>query len=236
MGSIILKFAVPLQSWGTDSNSNTRNTDYHPSKSAVIGMIAACMGYSRNEDERIQNLNDLSFATRVDQQGKLLRDFQIAKKSGAKYPYVTNRYYIQDAIYIVGIGSDDEKLLNDVLTGLQNPHYQPYYGRKSNPVNADLILCKTEKNVLESILTYKWQASDWYKSKLRYRRTIDLDVYADAHLIPDEPFTLTRDAAQSFSQKSRVHEHRPIVTTTVTVSNPYFKESTSHDVFLEIGE
>ena len=58
MKTILLKFAGPLQSWGTDSNFETRYTDLHPSKSAVIGMIAASMGYRRHEDTKIQRLNE----------------------------------------------------------------------------------------------------------------------------------------------------------------------------------
>ena len=67
--TLLLKFAGPLQSWGTDSKFETRYTDFYPSKSAVIGMIAASFGYRRHEDEKIKKLNDLDFAVRVDQRG-----------------------------------------------------------------------------------------------------------------------------------------------------------------------
>ena len=75
MKSLLLKFAGPLQSWGTDSHFETRHTDYYPSKSAVVGMIAAAFGYRRSADcdEEIAKLNDLDFAVRIDQQGNLLR-------------------------------------------------------------------------------------------------------------------------------------------------------------------
>ena len=54
MKTILLKFAGPLQSWGTDSHFETRHTDFYPSKSGVIGLIAAGLGYGRDEDEKIQ--------------------------------------------------------------------------------------------------------------------------------------------------------------------------------------
>ncbi len=56
MKTILLKFAGPLQSWGTRSHFETRHTDLYPSKSAVIGIIAASMGFRRDDDTKIQVL------------------------------------------------------------------------------------------------------------------------------------------------------------------------------------
>ena len=67
MKTILLKFSGPLQSWGSSSHYEHRHTNDHPSKSAVIGMVAAALGYRRDEDEMIGKLNDLQFAARIDQ-------------------------------------------------------------------------------------------------------------------------------------------------------------------------
>ena len=69
-----------MQSWGTSSHFETRTTDYYPSKSAVIGIIAASFGYKRDNDEKIQKLNELNFAIRIDQPGVLAKDYHIATK------------------------------------------------------------------------------------------------------------------------------------------------------------
>ena len=106
MRTVLLKFSGPLQSWGTDSHFESRHTDTHPSKSGVIGLIAAGLGYSRDDDTEIQRLNSLFFAVRVDQRGELLRDFHTAQKfkenGDFERNYVTNRYYLQDAVFVVG--------------------------------------------------------------------------------------------------------------------------------------
>jgi CRISPR system Cascade subunit CasD len=78
MRTILLKFSGPLQSWGTASHFESRHTDLYPSKSAVIGMIAAALGYRRSEDEKIRRLNQLHFAVRADQEGKITEDYQTA--------------------------------------------------------------------------------------------------------------------------------------------------------------
>ena len=128
MKTILLKFAGPLQSWGSSSHFETRHTDYYPSKSAIIGLIAASLGYRRDEDDKVKQLNEVDFAVRVDQQGNLLRDYHTAKKykdnGEFERTYVTNRYYLEDAIFIVAISHQDDKLMNAIEEGLNNPYFQ----------------------------------------------------------------------------------------------------------------
>lgn len=123
MKSIVLKLAGPLQSWGTNSYFETRHTDLYPSKSAVIGIIVMSMGYLRGEDDKIQKLNELEFALRIDQNGQLLRDYHTArkyKKNGDfDRTYVTNRYYIEDAVFVVAIGSEDEAFIEKISEGFK---------------------------------------------------------------------------------------------------------------------
>lgn len=66
MRTVLLKFSGPLQSWGTNSHFETRHTDTHPSKSGVIGMIAAGLGYRRDANDKLNRLNSLNFAVRID--------------------------------------------------------------------------------------------------------------------------------------------------------------------------
>lgn len=75
--TLLLKLKGPMQTWGTSSRFETRMTDYYPSKSAVIGIIAASFGYKRDEDEKIQRLNDLDFAVRIDQEGVLKKTIKL---------------------------------------------------------------------------------------------------------------------------------------------------------------
>ena len=74
MSVILLKFASPLQSWGGLANYEIRNTEYYPTKSAVIGLVAAAFGYKKDDAENIKRLNSLNFSVRIDQKGSLIRD------------------------------------------------------------------------------------------------------------------------------------------------------------------
>ena len=44
MSTLLLRLAGPMQSWGTDSKFDVRRTGREPSKSGVIGLVAAALG------------------------------------------------------------------------------------------------------------------------------------------------------------------------------------------------
>ncbi|MEJ6401096.1 type I-E CRISPR-associated protein Cas5/CasD [Nicoliella lavandulae] len=199
MKTILMKFAGPLQSWGINSHFESRRTNRFPSKSAVIGMIASALGYRRYEDIKLKGLNDLSFAIRIDQPGSLLRDFQIAeshKPNGDKLrSYVTNRFYLQDAVFVIAISSEDDNLIKEVYDSLLNPYFSLYLGRRSLPINFDYMLGLFEGDAINSLMNMKWQASDFYKS----HNSNNLDIWADSNLI-DRNDLIVRDTPVSFSQ------------------------------------
>lgn len=78
MKTLVIRLTAPLQSYGNEATFNRRTSNYYPSKSAVIGMIAAALGY-RRDDSRINNLNNLKLAVRIDQPGKFMTDFQVVE-------------------------------------------------------------------------------------------------------------------------------------------------------------
>lgn len=204
MKTILLKFGGPMQSWGTSSHFETRITDYYPSKSAVIGVIAASFGYSRDEDKKIEKLNELDFAVRVDQVGLLKKDYHIASKykndGSFERNYVTNRYYLEDAVFVVAISSKDEDWIKEIYAAIKNPYFQPFMGRRSCPVQPDFIIDVVEMGAIEALENLEWQASDWYKKR---NQNYVADIYADKDLLPESGYTMRNDRVISFSQKER---------------------------------
>lgn len=209
MKTILLKFGGPLQSWGTSSHFETRNTDYYPSKSAVIGVIAASFGYSRDEDKKIDKLNALDFAVRVDQIGNLEKDFHIAAKrkdSGEiDKNYVTYRYYLEDSVFVVAISSKDDKWIEEIYAVLKKPYFQPFMGRRSCPVQPDFVIDMVETGAIEALQNLEWQASDWYKKR---NEKFIAYIYADSALLDNEKYILRNDRVVSFSQKERKYGPR----------------------------
>lgn len=207
MKTILMKFAGPLQSFGTDSHYENRHTNPFPSKSAVIGLIAAAMGYRRYEDSKLKELNDLSFGVRVDQPGNILRDYQIAvsyKPNGEKNrSYVTDRYYLQDAVFIVALGSDNEELINRIRQSLQHPYFQLYLGRKSLPINNDFLINENDyagNDVIEDLTNIRWQAASWYQEQFRNVDEKPVYICADSKLIDNDYEEIFKDNPESFAQ------------------------------------
>lgn len=251
MKTILLKFSGPLQSYGTSSHFETRYTDYYTSKSAVIGLLVACLGYRRDEAEKLSELYILKFAVRIDQDGTLLRDYHIARsykdKGVESKTYVTNRYYLEDALFIVAISGMDE-LIDTLIKAIQSPYFQPFMGRRSLPVPVDFFLGESAEDILNSLRNLPWQAAPWYKKKKAKEKQgvgerISLEVYADAEIFKEGQISkskLRRDVPISFSQKGRQFAFRREACISIDVLSEIEKVlgvgNTEHDIFSVLEE
>ena len=68
-----------MQSWGTRSKFDDRDTDLEPSKSGVIGLVCAALGVTRDDTERTLELAALRLGVRVDHPGILRTDYHTAQ-------------------------------------------------------------------------------------------------------------------------------------------------------------
>lgn len=167
MAVLLLKFDAPMQSWGIDEKLKDHNTDFIPSKSAVIGMIASAEGRRRDED--VSDLAKLRFGVRIDYEGEILGDYHISVIGGSfgetKDLYGTGhqvssidskrtklgmRYYLDDAVFTCGIEGDKEQL-ESIKDSLLHPANALFLGRRSCPVTAELVQGIVEES-LESAL------------------------------------------------------------------------------------
>jgi len=235
MKTLTIKLTAPLQSYGNEATFERRTTNDYPTKSAVIGMVAAALGY-RRVDERIVHLNELHFAVRVDQIGRNLTDFQTVewKKDTRK---ITYRDYIQDAIFVVALGSEDETLIDKVKFALKHPKFQLFLGRRSNAPAGVLQLQEfSEEQPVEVLKQFAWQAAPWYQRK---RNPQTLEVIADEDLIADRSETIVRDRVVSFDQRDRRYGFRAISRIRIGVTNLKTQSDdadTKHDIMGSLGE
>lgn len=156
---LLLHLAGPLQSYGEHSRFSERDTVRFPTRSAVIGLIAAAMG--RDRAEAPDDLRRLRIAVRVDRPGTILRDFHTVgggqsnkltvmtaegkPRPGDTATLVSHRYYLQDAAFTVAISHesaehDDQELLEHCRRALLDPRWPPYLGRRSCPPAGPLLL------------------------------------------------------------------------------------------------
>lgn len=148
MPTLLLRLAAPMQSWGVDSKfEKERRTESEPSKSAVVGMLAAALGMKRDAD--LSELSRLKFGVRIDKEGVIIRDFHTV--CTVNPPYITNRYYLCDAVFLVGLESDNSSLLEKISYALKNPVYPLFLGRRSCPPTLPLVLRIREEGLEEAL-------------------------------------------------------------------------------------
>lgn len=146
--SLVLRLAGPLQSWSSRSQFNRRDTAAEPTKSGIIGLLAAAHG--RRRVDPIDDLLALRLGVRTDEPGTLLRDYHTvsdyrgrpllsaavtargAQKptSPAKATHVTERYYLQDAVFVAAVAGE-HALLEGLREALQRPAFPLCLGRRS---------------------------------------------------------------------------------------------------------
>ena len=192
MKNMLLTLKGPMQSWGTSSRFNKRRTPSEPSKSGVIGLLAAAQG--RRRVDPVEDLVDLKMAVRVDQPGTRERDFHTthslvengtketivytrsdldklsdAEKKKIKYT-LTDRYYLADAVFVVGI-SGETTLIDALNEALVKPKFPLYLGRRAFPPMTPIRPKLSEGNLVDDLAAYPWQAAPWYQKKIS-RKTV----------------------------------------------------------------
>jgi CRISPR system Cascade subunit CasD len=198
MSVLLLCLAGPLQSWGDDSRYTTRNTRTAPTKSAIIGLLAAAQGRRRDAD--IADLRDLTFGVRVDQPGQVLIDYHIVtgashaplSPAGQRLPTAdgkqlpaakstkeTRRYYLSDAVFLAVVEGDDS-LLADLAAALRRPRYPLYLGRRSCPPSRPILIgLRADLTLRDSLRAIQWQASPSWQRRHTAQPTVDLTVFFD---------------------------------------------------------
>jgi len=132
-GTLLMACVGPMQSWGTRSRFQERDTEREPSKSGVVGLLCAAVGRDRNEP--IDDLTSLRMGVRVDREGLLRKDYQTAQNvivagGGSVGDLVSNRYFLSDSAFLVGL-EGDFRLLQRLHASLARPRWPIFLGRKS---------------------------------------------------------------------------------------------------------
>ncbi len=149
---LIIKLQGPMQAWGKETFEGLRPAELFPGRSALLGLLGACLGIERTDRESQQALaSSVAFAVRVDQQGVKMTDYHTVKNARVDYRGLrshntiqTWREYWQDAIFTVAIWSLEqaEVTLSDIEQALKRPIYTPFLGRRSCPLTRPLLAKK----------------------------------------------------------------------------------------------
>ncbi|MDD4867995.1 MAG: type I-E CRISPR-associated protein Cas5/CasD [Mycobacterium sp.] len=197
-GTLVLRIAGPLQSWGLTGQFTRRDTHTQPTKSGIIGMVAACLGRERGAD--ISDLVTLQLGVRADQPGALLADYHTISRtdgstmptaSGAKKKDITAeswRWYLTDAVFLVTL-TGDRKLLDGISHAVDRPVYAPTLGRRSCPPTGRMNLGVDDRDPETLLTEWPWQAGAVQLAVHAASPVLDATIEDPAgdDLIPDVP-------------------------------------------------
>ncbi len=148
---LVFQLYAPLVSWGTQAVGQERPGENHPSRSALLGLLAAALGIDRQDEPSHAALSEACrFGIKQLAPGLALRDFHTAqvppamKKANHRQTrrdelredklstILSFRGYQQDALSIVAVQATGERWsIEDLQQALRQPRYHLYFGRKA---------------------------------------------------------------------------------------------------------
>lgn len=161
---LIIKLQGAMQSWGGHTFEDYRPSHIFPTRSAVVGLLGACLGIGRSDIQSRTDLNaSFELIVRADhrkigteQYGRIeektlkmqkLTDYHTvldARKvdgSSRSDAIISYREYLCDAEFTLALGFRDDAVytLERVKDAIQKPHYTPVLGRRSCPIHRPLF-------------------------------------------------------------------------------------------------
>lgn len=245
MSVLALRLGGPLQAWGSSQRlDHYRRTERFPTKSGVIGLLAAALGRPRSAP--LDDLGALRFAVRIDRPGEVLRDFHTLSslfdnkkrfapgegrlptasggyRSAATSTQVTERFYLTDACFVVGLEGDRAQL-QELDDALRRPVFPLYLGRRSCLPDKPLRLGVYDGGLLDVLASIPLQAprgSAKYASPILCELVVE-NPAGDVELV-DQP--------RSFDPLTRSYTRRRLSHHYVEVPIDYSHEParTTHD-------
>lgn len=172
---LLFQLYGPMAAWGDIAVGEYRPSFAHPSKSSIIGLLAAALGIRRDEEERQKSLTEsCSFAVLMESMGTLMRDYHTTQVPSAKRGKVhhtrqseletadlntilSSRDYRCDAAYTVAISVVEGSpfSLSQLASALTKPVFTIYLGRKScplaMPLHPQIVTSNTLRGAFESV-------------------------------------------------------------------------------------
>lgn len=184
---LIFRLWGPMASWGEIAVGERRGSWSRPSRSAILGLVAAALGLERADSGAHLRLEaQLGFAVRIDDPGKPLRDYHTAQSPSQRkgMHWATRReelgddnnintilsersYYIgMDAVIILWPGAAVmDWPLEEIAARLIEPVFTPYLGRKACPLGLPLAGAPVEMIFRADSLLDALQAYDMAAEK-----------------------------------------------------------------------
>lgn len=177
MNYLLFRLYGPLASWGEIAVGESRHSAVYPSKSALLGLLAAACGIRRDDGQKQQDLAEgYQFAVKVFSTGQLLRDYHTTQVPDSTFKFrfrtrrdeivigksrpdhfgtiLSSREYRCDSLALVAAKPLETApyTLAELRDYLREPRFHLYLGRKSCPLAAPLNPCIKTGNSFGQVL------------------------------------------------------------------------------------
>ncbi|MYV38412.1 type I-E CRISPR-associated protein Cas5/CasD [Streptomyces sp. SID1328] len=226
MPGILMHLSGPLQSFGEHSNFTDRDTHARPTRSALIGMLAAAQG--RHRDADLSDLRTLRFTIRTDRSGVRTVDFHTVggglpkdrsvpsangdRKAEGKATVVTQRHYLADAAFTIAVDGNPT-LINALTTALHSPRWPLYLGRRACPPAGPLLIATGLADAAAALASFPL-----HRRRPADANTVTVDVAHDRPPTTGHPARHhLQDDPESFDDYHRSWNVRTEYVTTLTL-------------------
>lgn len=238
MQALAFYIDAPLQSWGGSSKFQHRETNRFPTKSAIVGLIAAAMGIDKHSDNEVTELAaivDLKLTVvRLEKpkiassrftdfhtvgggydKKKLWEKMSIPAKANGASPntVLTYRSYLTDSKFIVLLEGGPETLAQ-IKNALEDPVWGIWFGRKAclpaSPLSPRIE--DSREVAFEALLESLPGQSPESLKDFEYQEEIDAEAASDdAFYQSDQPIAFGKHhgAVPAAYRARGLRQHRP---------------------------
>lgn len=176
MQYLVFQLYGPLASWGVPATGEIRRSATHPTRSALVGLLAAALGIRREQEEELAALRDgVRFAVKQISPGVMLQDYHTAQVPGQDRKawrqtrrdelsvpkeklntILSTREYRCNGYWKVAVATNGDSpwTREDLAEALRSPRFPLYLGRKACPPAAPLAPQIVEaKGIREALAT-----------------------------------------------------------------------------------
>lgn len=170
MHVLLFTLYAPMASFGEIAVGERRMSWAKPSRSAIMGLLAAAQGIERSDEAAHQALEaGLFYAVRTDAPGRPLIDYHTAQSPKARKgrtfatrrqelesddlnTVLSNREWRTDSCFTVALWARPDAVvdLDGIANALRQPHFTLYAGRKSAPLGLPLNPTIVEADTFKS--------------------------------------------------------------------------------------
>lgn len=176
MDYLVFRLYGPMASWGEAAVGGDRPTALHPSRSAVLGLVAATLGIRRDEADKLEQLYaGLGVAIKSYTDGELARDYHTAQAPSQERKrrfhtrrdeldmprhklntILSSRDYRTNGYWVVALWlrAESPHGLESLAQALTRPRFSLYLGRKSCPLAAPMMPTRVSGTLKEAL--------DWF--------------------------------------------------------------------------